>query len=68
MEDYAINPEIRRQGEEMFVEMLSTYVQLGKIPEAKKYLEKVRSTFSGYEEWTKILDTPQDLTKLVLED
>jgi len=55
----------RKENEEMFIEMLSEYIQLGKINEAKKYLEMVKGSFGKYDEWKKILDVHQDLKELI---
>ena len=66
----------RKQNEDMLEEMLATYVQIGKIDEAKKYLNDCKSTFSRYNEWSRILDVHADVkqkglgkvVKLVLDN
>ena len=62
--------------EQALVEMLSTYIQIGKIKEAKNYLEQVRHTFSEYKIWKRVLDVHDDvkerglgkITKLVINN
>ena len=44
-----------KTNEDILEEMLTTYVQLGKSSEARVYLDSVKSTFSHYDKWDKIL-------------
>ena len=47
--------------EQALEEMLSVYIQIGKIDEARGYLKQVRHTFSRYEIWRKVLDVHEDV-------